>query len=85
MVTSYKGYSLFNHIEDASLRAWNRSAVSINLHSMGREGDSTEYLNCIDDNGKKQILAMIHYIKKMGYDKARINVFGKLKAVGGTQ
>ena len=83
MTSEYKGYSLFNDIEDVSLKAWNRSAVAINLHAMKQEEDSTAYLECLDSVGQNQVLAMIKYIKAVGHDKARINVFGKLKAEGG--
>lgn len=85
MENSYKGYSLFNDIEDNSLRSWNRCAIAFNLNSMGNKVGMNDYLECLDKTGKVQVMAMIKYIKSIGYDQARINVFGKLKHVGGVQ
>lgn len=76
----YKGHSLFNHIDDNALRTWNRCAVIFNLN---KSGNSEGYIEMLDAPSQRQVLAMFQYIKKLGYEKARINVFGKLKGVGG--
>lgn len=80
----YRGYSMFNHIEDPNLRAWNRTVTTFNLRKVHNEF-FIEYLGLLDEAGKNQVLAMIKYIKAVGYNQARINVFGKLKCVGGKQ
>lgn len=76
---SYRGYSLFSEIEDPTLRTWNRCAIAFNL-----SGDKG-YLANFDCRSKKQMVAMFRYIKKVGYEQARIDVFGKLKPVGAVQ
>ena len=78
----YKGWSLFNEVEDPTLRAWNRCAVVFNMREMNDVAHET-YMEKVDSVGKSQMLAMFQYIEKLGYDTARRNVFGKLSAVGG--
>ena len=78
----YKGWSLFNDIEDASLRTWNRCAVVYNMKDMKDVAHET-YMEHVGTEGQHQMLAMFKFINSVGYDKARIRVFGELKAVGG--
>jgi hypothetical protein len=78
----YRGWSLFNDVGDSYLRTWNRCAVVFNIGKVDidtRDG----YLQQLNGEGQHQVMAMLAYIHKVGYEKARINVFGKLKAVGG--
>lgn len=80
MRNDYKGYSLFNDVENATLRTWNRCALAFNINSVGESGD---YMDCIDEQGQKQMRAMFQYIKVEGYDNARKYVHGNLRPVGG--
>ncbi len=75
---SYKGYSLFKDVKDVKLRTWNRCATAFNINGTG---DAEGYLSCFDSNCKKQVYAMLKYIKTIGYDTARIRIFGQLKEV----
>ena len=82
MTKEYKGWSLFNDVEDVRLRTWNRCAVTFNMNAIdlaARDG----YIDHIDKEGQAQMKAMLEYIKVKGYDVTRKSIFGELKAVGG--
>lgn len=66
MTKSYKGYSLFNDVEDAALRTYNRCVVMCNgNHDQGSEFSEGygAQLNKVD---RIQMMAMIQYIKVKG-------------------
>tara|TARA_R110000772_G_scaffold129472_1_gene237575 strand:+ start:2403 stop:2687 length:285 start_codon:yes stop_codon:yes gene_type:complete len=73
---NYKGYSLFNDVEDAALRTWNRCVVMCNVNKDNGEGFSEGYGECLDKVGKMQMMAMLQYIKVKGAEEVRkeINV-----------
>lgn len=78
----YKGYNLFHHIEDASLRTWNRCAVLFNIMS-DRGPDMVEgYASQLSNLERAQMFAMFQYIQVKGYEivKAEINK-GTTKAI----
>lgn len=71
MNNNYKGYSLFNDVEDKALRTWNRCVVMFNIHSDHGEKFSENYANCLSKVEKMQVMAMLQYIKVKGAEAVR--------------
>lgn len=74
----YKGYNLFNHIQNLRHRAWNRCAMLFNTRRDGGQKLSSEYLEQIDDIGKQHVNAMLDEIKKQGYETVKRSVLREL-------
>jgi len=71
----YKELSLFNHIENASHRAWNRLTTISNLKDKGRPRDAAGYLDKLDEPGRIGVGLMLMAIRNKGLDtvKAELN------------
>jgi len=71
----YKELSLFNHIENASHRAWNRLTTISNLKDNGRPQDAVCYMEKLDEPGRVGVGLMLMAIKNKGLDtvKAELN------------
>jgi len=68
---NYKGYSLFNDVEDATLRTWNRCVVLSNINHNHGEGFVEGYSSEMSKVDKIQMMAMLHYIKVKGVEVVR--------------
>jgi len=71
----YKELSLFNHIGNASHRAWNRLTTISNLKDKGRPQDAAGYLDKLDEPGRIGVGLMLMAIRNKGLDtvKAELN------------
>lgn len=74
---NYKHYSLFNDIQDARLRVWNRCSVIFNLAKDQGPQEARMYADQFDDVEKKQIQAMFNLISVQGYEATRRTVATK--------
>lgn len=70
----YRGYSLFNDVEDAALRTWNRCTVLFNLNKDHGEGFVTGYGECLSKKDKMQMMAMYQYIAVKGADAVKLEI-----------
>ena len=80
-VNEYKGYSMFNDIEDASLRSRNRAVTLCNIAeahtnkekriSPGGAALMIRYTEQIPEDDRKSVLEkMVVFMKERGYDLA---------------
>ena len=71
----YKGYSLFNHINNISHRAWNRLVTINNLKTTGRLRDASNYLEKLSSSDRLAVGLMLLDIKRRGVEvvKAELN------------
>jgi len=67
----YKGYSLFNELEDKALQAWNRTAAMFNIASDISPKESAKYAEQIDEEGRVRMRDTLQLIKKEGYSSVR--------------
>ena len=67
----YKDVSLFNDIEDAGHKAWNRLNIITNLKEDGRAHDASSYLNKLSDTDKFAIGLLLMAIKKKGLETVK--------------
>jgi hypothetical protein len=74
MQNNYKGYSLFNDVEDAALRTWNRCVVMCNVNIDQGEGFAEGYGGSLSKVDKMQMMAMLHYIKVKGAELVRLEI-----------
>lgn len=70
----YRGYSLFNDVEDAALRTWNRCIVLFNLNKDHGENFVKGYGECLDKVGRMQMMAMYQYIAVRGADAVKLEI-----------
>lgn len=69
---NYKGYSLFNDVEDVTLRTWNRCVVLFNINSQHKETNfAREYAECLGEIERMQMYAMYQYIAARGAEVVR--------------
>ncbi|MDB4302197.1 hypothetical protein N9924_01380 [bacterium] len=82
MTREHKGYQLFDHIEDPTLRTWNRCAVLFNImHDRGPEMVEG-YANELKPLERAQMFAMFKYIQVKGYETVRSEINrGETKAI----
>ena len=66
---SYKGFSLFNEVENVALRTWNRCVVALNINADNGKDLCSQYLNQLDKVSKLQVMAMLQYIKARGAEE----------------
>lgn len=71
---NYKGYSLFNDIEDAALRTWNRCVVMCNVNKDNGKDFAEGYGNCLSKVDKMQMMAMLQYIQVKGMEAVRLEI-----------
>jgi|TARA_R110000868_G_scaffold2827_2_gene19587 hypothetical protein len=74
MQNNYKGYSLFNDVEDASLRTWNRCTVMCNGSVDQGDEFAEEYGECLSEVDRLQVVAMMHYINVKGTEAVRLEI-----------
>jgi len=70
----YKGYSLFNEVEDAALRTWNRCTVMLNVNKDHGSEFVEGYAGCMGDVERMQMMAMYQYIAVKGAEAVRIEI-----------
>jgi len=71
-MNSYKGYSLFNDVENKALQAWNRFVVMMNiLKDTGSEAESTNYVNHFENDDKVRIKETGRMIEENGVAAVR--------------
>lgn len=68
---NYRGYSLFNDIEDVALRTWNRCVVLCNVNHTHGEAFVEGYSANMSKVDKMQMMAMLHYIKARGAEEVK--------------
>lgn len=73
-INNYKGYSLFNDVEDSALRTWNRCAVMFNINADQGEDIVSGYMSCLNDIERMQALTMYQYIAVKGMDAVRLEI-----------
>lgn len=71
---NYKGYSLFNDIDNAALRTWNRCVVVSN-GNVDRGQEFVEgYTNNLSQQDKFAMMMMLNYIKIKGAEIVRMEI-----------
>ena len=74
MLNNYKGYSLFNDVEDAALRTWNRCAVMLNIN-VDHDGDFVQgYAASMGDVERMQMMTMYQYMAVKGTEAVRLEI-----------
>lgn len=63
---NYKGYSLFNDVEDAALRTWNRCVVMLNINKDLGDTFVKGYGEAMNNVERMQMMAMYQYIAVKG-------------------
>jgi len=63
---NYKGYSLFNDIEDNTLKAYNRAVTMFNINNKFNENMVRGYAEQLSDSDRNKVYAMLQYIKVKG-------------------
>jgi hypothetical protein len=71
---SYKGYSLFNNVEDPALRTWNRCTVMLNINKDHGSGFVEGYAQCMGKVERMQMMAMYQYIAVKGAEAVRLEI-----------
>lgn len=66
MENNYKGYSLFNEVKNAKLRAFNRIQTMINLNDLFGEKSATDYVENFDKDSRLDMAIMSKWIKQNG-------------------
>lgn len=68
---SYKGYSLFNDVEDDLLQAWNRSQVVANINQdMGQES-AESYVNHFKPEDKMKVQILLAAVSHVGKEEVQ--------------
>lgn len=70
----YRGYSLFNEVEDAALRTWNRCTVLFNINVDQGEGFVQGYAESLNEIERMQMMAMYQYIAIKGVDAVKLEI-----------
>ena len=73
-MAEFKGYDLFDDVEDRVIRAWNRCNTIFNIRERHSQELAEEYVNQFNDVSKLQIFVMLETIKVDGYNKVRMMV-----------
>lgn len=71
---SIENYSVYDEIENATLRLWNRTVTATNIMEDHGEEDAVEYLNQFDEDEQKRMFGMLMLIKKKGMEQVRAEV-----------
>lgn len=67
----YGGYSLFNDVESAALRTWNRCVVLFNANLTHGRDFVEGYANSLSKVERMQMMAMYQYISVKGAEEVR--------------
>lgn len=73
-INTYKGYSLFNDVEEPALRTWNRCVVMLNINKDHGEDFVKGYAGCMGDVERIQMMTMYQYIAVKGTDAVRLEI-----------
>ncbi len=73
-VNEFKGYSLFDDIENATIRTWNRCQTYINIKEAHGPELAEDYLKQFNKAGQSHLYVMFKAITVKGYDKVRHDV-----------
>lgn len=87
MSNEYKGYGLFNDVQDPTLRAWNRAATMFNFMRDQKEVRKSatlgelcnEYARQFDKQGIQELLMMYRDIKARGLGIVRKEVMSSVE------
>lgn len=71
---TYKGYPLFNSLENVNLQAWNRLAVYFNIISAAGTEEAKKYVGKFNDFEKIRIKNLMKDIQERGYNTVRREV-----------
>jgi len=74
MTNKYKGQPLFNEVEDAKLRAWNRCAVFFNIFTDQGKVPAQMYAAQFTAEEKVGLIAMFNLVKTQGYVTTRKSI-----------
>lgn len=76
-MNNYKGYQLFNDIEDKALQAWNRFIVMMNIiKDTGSRQEGTNYMNHFGVDDKVRVKETVRLVKDKGYSTVRATING---------
>lgn len=73
-MNSYKGYSLFNDVDDVALRTWNRCTVMFNINIDQGEEFVSGYIGSLSNVERMQVMAMYQYIAVKGTEAVRLEI-----------
>jgi hypothetical protein len=68
---NYKGYSLFNDIEDRKMRAFNRVVTMVNINDDLGEDDANIYIQSVESNSQRDMAIMAKWIGVDGRESVR--------------
>lgn len=71
---NFKGYGLFNDVEDKVLRTWNRCQTFLNIKEQHGEELAKEYLNKFDPLEQLFMMATFTSISMKGMESVRMEV-----------
>lgn len=78
---TYKGYSLFNDVEDNTLQTWNRAVTMSNINEKFNEKMARGYAEQFSKLDTNKIFVMLQYIKVKGAELVRKEILnGELRA-----
>ena len=73
-VNNYKGYSLFNDVDDSALRTWNRCVVMLNIIKDQGSDFVQGYAENMGDVERMQMMAMYQYMAIKGTEAVRLEI-----------
>jgi len=65
---------LFNDVDDAATKTWNRCAVMRNIYEDRGQAEAENYCDNLDKTDKLQVMAMLQYIKVKGADAVLMEI-----------
>lgn len=73
----YKGYNLFDQVDNERIRTWNRLNIVLNILGNPKEGVviAGNYLANLGKEGKAAVEAMIEELKEKGHTKLHKEVW----------
>lgn len=72
---SYKGYSLFDTVDDKVLQAFNRWNVLSNMTQNGMDHIGLEYIEQLGEYDRMRLAMMAEYIKRKGVEETKREIF----------
>lgn len=74
MSNEYQGYSLFHHVKNPVLRAWNRLNTIYNIKEMFGNSLAVNYTKQFKHKHKIELLKLHERVKKEGYCNVRRSI-----------
>jgi len=88
LTKTYKGYNLFNDIDNVGLRTWNRCATAFNIYQDKGEDLFVEYVSQFDKKNQQMVKLTFQYLlmkreklgAKEGYEAVKRELCKDVKA-----